>query len=311
MNPRVAPLFRNMSSQLVGADRAIALLITGLLAHGHVLIQGAPGLGKTSLAKALARAVQCRFRRIQFTPDLLPSDILGCTVYDAAGSRFVFHRGPVFGHMILADEINRASPRVQSALLEAMSERQVTVDGSTHELEEPFFVVATENNQGSAGTFPLPDSQLDRFLLSFEMDGPTHETLVRILDLHATDSADRKEDHVMTRDDLLALSAEVRSLHIGRNVMEYMASLCDGIGTRQEFRAPPSPRASIGLMAAARAWAFINGRNAVYPDDVKELFGSVFRHRLQLKGAAARPLERIEGILDEVLESTPVPMGIA
>jgi MoxR-like ATPase len=311
MNPRVEPLFRSMSASLVGTENAVALLITGLLSHGHVLIQGAPGLGKTSLAKAMAQSVQCRFRRIQFTPDLLPSDILGCSVYDPAGSRFVFHKGPVFGHMILADEINRASPRVQSALLEAMSERQVSVDGATYPLEDPFFVIATENNQGSAGTFPLPDSQLDRFLLSFEIGQPARENMVRILAIHASDPGSAETAHVMTRDDLMAISAEVRRLHVGRNVMEYVASLGEAIGARPEFAAPPSPRASIGLVHAARAWAFIHGRNAVYPDDVKQLVCSVFRHRLQLKGAAARPLRRIEGILDEILDHTPVPLEIA
>jgi MoxR-like ATPase len=185
MHGELEKLYENLTTKVLGVELASELVLTALLAEGHVLIQGAPGMGKTSLARIVAESIEAEFRRIQFTPDLLPSEILGFNIYDQGERQFVFHKGPIFGNVILADEINRASPRTQSALLESMNETQVTIDGYTYQLEKPFFVIATENHLSSVGTFPLPDSQLDRFVISFDLQHPGHDTSVEILDIHA------------------------------------------------------------------------------------------------------------------------------
>lgn len=311
MNPYVKPLLDNIGRHLVACDAEAVLLVTGLLAGGHVLVQGAPGLGKTTLARVLAQSVDCSFRRIQFTPDLLPADILGYSLYDPGAGRFTFHKGPVFGHMILADEINRAGPRVQSALLEAMNEHQVSMDGETYRLDRPFFVVATENHLGSAGTFPLPDSQLDRFLLSFVMKQPDPEAQVEILALHAGGVPDGVVQSVLTRGQLVEMQDAVRRVHVGRNVVRYIGDLCAAVLARQEWVGGPSPRAAIGLMRAAQALAYLHNRDAVLPDHVKELVCSVFRHRLMLRGQVSRGITRVEALLNEIVEQTVVPVQVA
>jgi MoxR-like ATPase len=308
MNERLNSLLRNLTTHLLGSESASELLVTGLLAGGHVLVQGSPGMGKTSLARVMAASIQTTFRRIQFTPDLLPSDIIGFNLYDQATSQFVLHEGPVFSNVILADEINRASPRTQSALLEAMQESQVTIDGTTHALARPFFVVATENHLSSMGTFPLPDSQLDRFLLSFEMPSPGKDTQATILASHASNALAAPVQAVMDGRELVEMQTRVHQIHVARSVLEYVVHLCSSIGAHRAFAAPPSTRASIALMNAARAWAFLQGRDAVYPDDIKRVFCPVFRHRLALKESLGRKDDRIETVLDEIKESTPVPM---
>ncbi len=311
MDSKIGLLHQNLTAHLLGSEEVSLFLITGLLAEGHVLIQGPPGVGKTSMAKTLAGSVQSVFKRIQFTSDLLPADILGYTVYDQRNSEFVFYSGPIFSHIVLADEINRASPRVQSALLECMSERQVSVDGATRPLERPFFVVATENDMASAGTFPLPDSQLDRFLLSFQMEAPAPEVQLRILELHAAEPKRIAVQPVMSRDELLAAMKTVRNVRIDPNIMHYIVLLSETVRDCGEFTGGPSPRACIALMHAAQALAYLNGRNAVYPDEIKKIMPYVFRHRLILKGRAGMHMQRVENLLREILDATPVPMDIA
>ena len=309
MRTELRPLYANLTSNLLGSETSSTLLLTGLLAEGHVLIQGSPGTGKTSLARAVARSIDAHFRRIQFTPDLLPTEIVGYTIYDQATSEFVFHRGPVFANVILADEINRASPRTQSALLEAMNESQVTVDGTTHLLEKPFFVIATENHLSSVGTFPLPDSQLDRFLVSFDMPLPEKDRRTDILEFHSEGNNLKEIEPCMTGHELHQLQQAAMSTHIERNVLEYIGDVCTAIGANPEFASGPSTRAAIGLMRAAKASAYLDEADAVYPDHVKQVTPNVFRHRLVLKSSASRGTEKIESILRDIVDNISVPMG--
>ncbi len=309
MNSLLKPLYRNLTDHLLGSEQSAELLITGLLADGHILIQGAPGLGKTTLAKVLADSLTCVFRRVQFTPDLLPADILGYTIYDQSDGEFIFHPGPIFGNIILADEINRASPRIQSALLESMSETQVSVDGVTHALEKPFCVIATQNHLSSAGTFPLPEPQLDRFLLSFEMVIPDSDTQLEILAYHADGRSTAPVSPVMGRDDLLSMIESVKNMYISRDIMAYIVSLCDATHEHREFTSGASPRAAIALMNAARANACFHGHDGVYPDDVKRVMPYTLRHRLGGRHASGGNTRHIEEVLAEILDSTPVPVG--
>ena len=308
MSKELQALLGNLTTHLIGSESVSRLLLTGLLADGHVLIQGPPGIGKTSLAKTLAASVGADFKRIQFTPDLLPSDIVGCSIYDQSAKEFQFHRGPIFGHIILADEINRASPRTQSALLEAMSERQVSVEGATYPLEKPFFVVATENHLSSVGTFPLPDSQLDRFLLSFEMPSPDAATRKGILAFHAGGGSDREIVPVMSRRALVEGQGVARRIRVSESILEYVARICEAVKDKKEFAGGVSARASIALMNAARAWAGMEGRDAVCPEDVKAVTLPVLRHRLFLNTFDGRSSKRVEGLLHQILDSVEVPM---
>jgi len=311
MNTKLERLYHNLTGNLLGCEKASMLLTVGLLAEGHVLIQGPPGVGKTSLAKALAASLHCRFRRIQFTPDLLPSDILGYTLYDQDSKKCVFHKGPVFGHVVLADEINRASPRTQTALLECMNENQVTIDGATYELERPFLVMATENHRSSAGTFPLPDSQLDRFLLSFDMPAPSRDTQMRILEFHAGAGPAGGIPPALSRDELVAMQTEVREVNAAPAVLGYVVSLCEAVRQHSVLVGGPSPRAAIGLMNAARALAYVDERSAVYPDDVKKVMPHVLRHRLVYKTGRGHDTNRTETVLREILDAVPVPLEVS
>jgi len=308
MSKELQALLGNLTTHLVGSDHVSRLLMTGLLAEGHVLIQGPPGIGKTSLAKTLAASVGADFKRIQFTPDLLPSDIIGCSIYDPSTKEFTFHRGPIFGNIVLADEINRASPRTQSALLEAMNEGQVSVEGVTHPLEKPFFVVATENHLSSVGTFPLPDSQLDRFLLSFEMPSPDVEARREILAFHAAGGAAKEVLPVMSRRALVEVQGIARRIRVSDSMMEYVARICEAVKERKELASGVSARASIALMNAAKAWAGMEGREAVYPEDIKAVTLPVLRHRLSLSTFDGRSSKRVEALLHQILDSVDVPM---
>jgi MoxR-like ATPase len=310
MNNGITPLFNFLTASLLGAEDAAELLMIGLFAEGHVLIEGPPGCGKTSLAKALAKGIDCSYRRIQFTPDVLPADVVGYTVYNQHTSTFVFHPGPVFGHIIIADELNRAGPRVQSALLECMSERQVTVDGSTHMLERPFFVVATQNQVESSGTFPLPNSQLDRFLLSFEMVPPSQSTQVAILEWHAGEQPLAAIDSVVTHEELLEMIEAVQAMTILEPIQLYIVNLCERVRQHAGLQGTVSTRTSIAMMRAARACAFVRGDEAVYPDHVKAIFKYVLRHRLFLRNTRDTNHTHLDALLEEVLRTTDVPLSL-
>jgi len=305
---QLSSLLANLQHTVLGCQVQSEVLVVALLAHGHVLIQGAPGIGKTTLAKTIAGSLNCIFKRVQFTPDLLPADILGYSVYNQSTGNFHFHPGAIFTNVLLADEINRTTPRIQSALLEAMNENQVSIDGETRKLEAPFFVVATQNHIHQTGTFPLPESQLDRFIISFEMPHPEHATQVDILKLHLDDYEPCEHiKPVLCKKDLLAYQAEVLQVQLQDNVMDYIARLADATHQTRPFQHGVSPRASISLMRCSQAMAWLSGRDAVYPDDVKQMLPYVFSHRLFLRKSFQKSEEGIRKYLNDILDQIPVP----
>lgn len=303
--PRAAleNLRERLVSTVLGSEEAAALLLTALLARGHVLIEGAPGIGKTSLAHTLATSIGGTFKRVQFTPDLLPADLLGYSLYRMDRGDFEFIAGPVFAHCLLADEINRTSPRVQSALLECMNEHQVTLDGVTRALPEPFFVIATQNDTDRHGTFPLPEPQLDRFLLSIRMDLPAAEIQQRILLAHAAGEINGAPGGgLLDPAGVLALQHSVKQITVAPAVAGYITALCESLRRMAGSDHAVSVRASLALMQAARAAAFLDGAPALYPDHVQSLFPAVLRHRLS-PDDGSEPA----ALIDSALESTPVP----
>ncbi|MEM9237344.1 MAG: MoxR family ATPase [Verrucomicrobiota bacterium] len=300
----LSQLQSRLTSTVLGSEDAARLLVTALLSQGHVLIEGPPGIGKTSLGHTLASSIGGSFKRVQFTPDLLPADLLGYSLYRMDRGDFEFIQGPVFAHCVLADEINRTSPRVQSALLECMNEHQVTLDGVTRPLPEPFFVIATQNDSDRHGTFPLPEPQLDRFLLSIRMDLPNGEIQQRILLDHASGAINGKNatDALIQPEEVQALQREVREIPLNEAVAAYITSLCEALRRMAGSDAAVSVRASIAVMQAARAAAFLEEAGAVHPDHVQQVFPAVFRHRLiPADGSDPMPL------IDSVLEKTQVP----
>lgn len=298
-------LRKNLSAVIRGKDEAIELLLTALVSGGHVLLDDVPGVGKTTLAKALARSLEMEFRRVQFTPDLLPADIAGSSVFDPARAVFEFRPGPVFTNVLLADEINRASPRTQSALLEAMSERQVSCDGVSHRLPEIFFVIATENPVEFQGTYPLPESELDRFAMRLSLGYPDEASeLSMLLDREKSDPLDNIKP-VMTMAGLATLRADLRRIGLEDSVAKYLAAVVRA--TREDARIALgcSPRALLALADAARAAALLDGRDYVMPDDVKRLAPAVLGHRIMLRGERrAASLD----VLDEILRKIKMPV---
>lgn len=289
---------------VVGKEYQIKLALGCLLANGHLLIEDQPGVGKTTLAHVLAQALGLDFRRIQFTSDLMPADILGVSIYDREEKTFRFHPGPIFTQMILADEVNRATPKTQSALLEVMEEGQITVDGETFRLPQPFFVIATQNPRQQIGTFALPESQLDRFLMRIEMGYPDREAERRLLE-----SPDRRQlykalEPVMTQQQLIELQNQVRAVKASPALINYVQDLLDASRSDNRFHTGLSPRAGLALLAAARAWALIAGREMVLPEDVQAVAPSVMSHRLQGQGDFSGPSE---AAVRTLIESVPIP----
>ena len=290
-----------------GKAEVIRLLFTAMFAGGHVLMEDVPGVGKTTLAKALARSVGMDFSRIQFTPDLLPADILGASIYSPKDGTFTFRKGPVFTHLLLADEINRASPRTQSALLEAMNEQQVSIDGRIEKLPDPFLVIATENPVEYYGTFPLPEAQLDRFAVSLTLGYPDPEAELGLLyDRRAADPLDDLSP-VLSLPELQQIAAEVRNTGMEGTVMDYMQQIVQATRTVPEFRLGASPRALLNLARCAQSAAWLDGRDFITPEDVRSMVRPVLAHRmiltLESKHAGVVPGE----ILDEILSKIKVP----
>jgi MoxR-like ATPase len=302
---RLEAALERLNGVVLGKDREIRLAIACLLARGHLLIEDIPGVGKTTLAHALAKVLGLGYQRIQFTSDLLPADVIGVSVYDRDSGRFQFHTGPVFSQLVLADEVNRATPKAQSALLEAMEERQVTMDGASHPLPEPFFVVATQNPAYQVGTFPLPESQLDRFLMRIELGYPA-ASQERAL-LRGRDRRDLLAEVPAALDPeaILELQRQVPSVHASDALLDYVQALARASRDGTLFASGLSTRAVISLLRAAQAWAFLHGHAGVLPEDLQAVLPAVVGHRLRPREAADRrgPAE----LASALLEAVPIP----
>ena len=300
---RVQSVIDNVRRVVVADTEVLRLCLLGLLCQGHILLDDFPGVGKTLLAKALAQSLQASFKRIQFTPDLLPTDITGSSIYFPNDGAFKFMPGPIFANIVLADEINRSSPRTQSALLEAMGEGFVTFDGTAHQLPRPFFVIATRNLSETHGIFPLPQSQLDRFLLSFGIGYPNREQEVEILEKHEHGDAGLKP--VLSAADLTAMQEQINLVQVARPVKEYIASVVGETRANREIAMGVSPRGAVFLQKASQAHAAMAERTFVTPDDVKQVALPVLRHRIVPRSSAT---DSVEKSLQLILESVPVPL---
>ena len=289
---------------LLGKDHQVNLAFCCLLARGHLLIEDVPGVGKTTLAHAMARVIGSEYQRIQFTSDMLTADILGVSIYKRDRDVFELHPGPIFSQVILADEVNRATPKTQSALLEGMAERQVTIENETHALPDPFFVMATQNPLDLVGTFPLPDSQLDRFLLSFSIGYPSAQAERSLLMSEDRAIVLDRTGQMLAPEDIRALQEDCDGIHVSDNLLDYVQALLQETRDERWFEAGLSPRAGLALLAASRAHAFLEGRDFVTPEDVKAIFPGLARHRLTAStGFGQSPEEQIAELLDQV----PVP----
>ncbi|CAM4171737.1 MoxR family ATPase [Shewanella denitrificans] len=275
---KVSQVLSQLEQVLLGKPEQIKLALACILARGHLLIEDLPGMGKTSLSQALANTLGMSYQRIQFTSDMLPADILGVSIFDKAKNQFVFHKGPVFNQMLLADEINRASPKTQSALLEAMAEQQITLDGVTHALPVPFFVVATQNPTEQSGTFPLPESQLDRFMMRISLGYPSHDAQLNMLKGQALKTQDLRP--CISPDELQMLQSEVRKVSASDALLNYLIALVD-YSRQHADAAGLSPRASLALLQAAKAWAYIDERHYLLPEDIQAVFSAVAEHRIR------------------------------
>ncbi|MDB5084081.1 MAG: family ATPase [Bacilli bacterium] len=302
-------LKHNVEQVIVGKSEAVQLCIIALLADGHVLLEDVPGVGKTVLVRSLAKSLGCSFKRIQFTPDLLPSDITGVSIFNQKVTEFEYRPGPIMANVILADEINRTSPKTQSALLEAMEEGNVTVDGETHELPKPFFIMATQNPIEYEGTFPLPEAQLDRFLLKIRMGYPTPVEEVDILGRQETVHPLEGLQSVTNVETLLELQQQVRLVRIEQSIRNYIVAVTSATREHPSVYLGASPRGSLALFRSAQAAAFLAGRSFVVPDDVKRLIPYILGHRLILKSDARLSGAVVEQVLEEIVRNIAVPIS--
>lgn len=305
-NQKLIDIRNNIGKVIIGKSENIDLVLTALLAGGHVLLDDVPGTGKTVLAKSLAKSVDAEFNRIQFTPDLLPSDVTGMNYYNQKESAFVLRKGPAFCNILLADEINRATPRTQSSLLECMEERQITIDGETLPLKEPFFVIATQNPVETAGTYPLPEAQLDRFLIQISMGMPTPEEELQIMNRFLTDAPLEQLEPVCTVEELVAMQQEYKKVYVHPELMKYMVDILQATRNTAEIVSGVSPRGTLALLKAVRAYAFVQGRTYVVPEDIKALCGPVLAHRLVFPRGSQGRAAGLK-MMDKILNMIPVP----
>ena len=299
----------NLEQVIVGKSQALELVVIGLLCQGHILIEDVPGVGKTMLARSLAKSLDCTFNRIQFTPDMLPSDVTGVSIYNQQNKNFEFRPGPIMGQIVLADEVNRATPKTQAALLEAMEERQVTVDGITHLLPDPFMVLATQNPIEYEGTFPLPEAQLDRFLLRVRMGYPSAGEEVRILGGHQLRHPIETLGHVAKTKELLSAIAAIRKVFVSPIVQRYIVDLVGRTRQNSDVYLGASPRGSLSLFRSGQARAALDGRDYVLPDDIKAIAVTVLGHRMIVSPAARLRELSADRIVQEVVYNVPVPGG--
>lgn len=299
-------LLANMEKVMVGKEKVLTLILTALFAGGHVMLEDVPGTGKTKLAKSLAASLTGTFKRIQFTPDLLPSDVTGMNVYNRQTGEFELRRGPVFANILLADEINRATPRTQAGLLESMEEGQVTIDGESMQLPRPYFVIATQNPIETAGTFPLPEAQLDRFMMKLSVGLPSKEEEAAILNRFGKEDPYEKLTAVMELDSVKELQERVKEVFVHREVENYMVEVTAATRKKDKVLMGASPRAALALLRACKAYAALQGREYVIPDDVKILAVPVLAHRLKLSYGVGQG-EEGETVIREILQSIPAP----
>ncbi len=307
---RIETLISNIEEVIVGKREVIKLLLAGLLSRGHILIEDVPGLGKTMLVRSLAKSISADFKRIQFTPDLLPSDITGVSIYNQATSKFEFRPGPVFANIILADEINRTTPRTQSGLLECMQEYAATVDGITHKLPEPFFVIATENPIEFYGTYPLPEAQLDRFLMRFGMGYIPESEEISILENRLKTDPIEHLQPVLKISDILSMMDEANEVNINKDLLVYIVKVVSATRNHPDVKLGASPRGSLALMRLSKAYALINNRDYVIPSDIKNIAIPALNHRIILYPNSLVRGVKPEEVVKEILEKTPVPVEI-
>jgi MoxR-like ATPase len=308
INEVAKQLIANIERVILGKRQELIQVLVAYFSGGHVLLEDVPGVAKTMLARSLAQSIGGTFKRAQCTPDLLPSDITGASIFNPKHSEFEFRPGPIFAQIFLADEINRTTPRTQAALLEAMAERRVTVDGTTYELDRPFFVIATQNPVDHEGTFPLPEAQLDRFLVRLSLGYPSKEEELRMLELLREQHPIETLEAVVSAEEILQCQQEVTRLHVDAKVRDYIVSIVHETRKHDDVALGGSPRASIALFRTAQAMAAIRGREFVLPDDVKRVAPSVLRHRLIVRPESRLRKVTSQLIVDEILEEVPVPV---